>query len=101
MNSAVSFGASANVLLLRSAWSSASVPAFTLTLPSFFTVTVYVIVAPTATFSVGLAFFVMLSFAAAASAVTVAVSDAVTSLPLGSFPVALAVLSIFPASTSA
>ena len=72
----------------------------TVTLPLLVTTTVYVTVSPTFTPLAGDALFSTFSLASAATVVTSASSVPVTLLLLGSFPVAVAVLSILPASTS-
>ena len=71
------------------------------TLPVFFTTTVYVTVSPTSAPVVLDADLVTVSSAFFVTVFTVALAEPDTSLLLGSFPVAEAVFSILPASTSA
>ena len=74
----------------------------TVTLPVFLTVTLYVTVSSTPGFALVLSDVLVTSIAAFFStAVTVTLASSVTSASLGSFPVAVTVLSILPASTSA
>ena len=79
---------------------SVSVRSFTVWFPVFVTVIVYVIVSPTATLASLSAFFVTVSAGFPFSVSTVQSSSSDTSLPCGSSPAAVALLSIFPASTS-
>ena len=83
--------------LNASSFSSTSVSSrvmlFTLTSPVFVTTTVYVTTVPTSAFSLGSASFVMLSSALVSPIVTVASSSSLISLPFGSVPVAVTVLS--------
>ena len=100
---AVAFGAS--VVALRSPSTipssmSLSVIPLSVTLPVFSTVIVYVTVSPTFTLLFS-EVFVTLIAGAASSVVTFAEAVPVTSASFGSLPVAVTVLSISPASTSA
>ena len=97
------FGARSNAAALspvRVTSVSVSLMPVTVTLPVFVTFTVYVIVVPAAVISVGFAVFSTFR-PGVCVALTCSLSDAVTSLPSGALPFAVAVLSILPAFMSA